>query len=253
MELPNTLTSFFARRQFRPGRWPTLATIGFCVLAITLGNWQRHRAAENEALAADYAAAAGLPPVELSAADAEALRLRFRTVRAAGEYAAAQQVFIDNKVHRGRAGFDVVAPLRLAGGGRYVLVDRGWIAQGASRAELPLAPPPPGAVTVVGRVNLPPQHYLELGRQSATGALWENLDVTRIAAATGFDLLPVIVEQIDPVVPGDDLVRDWPAPDPGAARNLSYMLQWYSFAGLAAALWLALNWRLRKGEDDGTD
>jgi surfeit locus 1 family protein len=247
--LPNTLTTFFSRRQFRPGRWPTLATIAFCALAIGLGNWQRHRAAEKDALAADYAAASAQPPIELPVSDGDAMRLRYRTVRIVGEYDAARQILIDNKVQAGRAGFDVVAPLRLAGSGRYVLVDRGWIAQGARRKELPSVPPPAGTHIVVGRVNEAPRRYLELKRETPAGPLWENLDVQRIAAATGLDLLPVIVEQLDPVVPADVLVRDWPAPDLGAAQNFSYMIQWYSFAALALGLWLGLNWRRREKQD----
>lgn len=246
MALPNEVSSFFARRRFRPGRWPTVAMIGVVVITIALGNWQRHRAAEKEALGAELATAASEPPVELSPRDERSTLLRFRAVRATGEYDAEHQLFVDNKVHAGRAGFHVVAPLKLAGGSRYVLVDRGWIAQGARRAELPVVPPPAGTVTVTGRVNLPPQRYLELGREETTGPLWENLDVRRIAAATGLDLLPVIVEQGDPA-PDDGLVRDWPRPDLGAAQNTLYMLQWYSFAVLAVILWLALNWRLREG------
>jgi surfeit locus 1 family protein len=247
--LPNPLTVFFARRQFRPGRWPTLATIAFCALAIGLGNWQRQRAAEKNALAAQYAAASREPPAVLPASDDDATRLRYRLVRIAGEYDAARQIFIDNKVHAGRAGFDVVAPLRLVGTGRHVLVDRGWIAQGARRAELPVVPPPRGMLTVVGRVNEPPRRYLELKQENAAGPLWENLDVPRIAAATGLDLLPIVVEQTDPVVPADALVRDWPAPDLGAQQNFSYMVQWYTFAALAVVLWLGLNWRRGEKED----
>ena len=245
MALPNAMTSFFASRRFRPGRWPTLAAIAFVILTVALGNWQRHRAAEKNALAAEFAAAARQPPVDLTTRDEDAARLRFRPVRASGEYDAAHQLFIDNKVHAGRPGFHVVAPLRLAASSRYVLVDRGWIAQGARRSDLPVVPPPEGNVTVIGRVNLPPQHYLELRRESTPGPLWENLDIERIAAATGLDLLPVVIEQADPVEPSDRLVRDWPAPDLGAAQNVSYMVQWYSFAALALVLWLALNRRPR--------
>jgi surfeit locus 1 family protein len=246
MALPNALTSFFASRRFRPGRWPTLATVVFVILTVALGNWQRHRAAEKDALAAEFAAALGQSPVELTTRDEDAVRLRFRPVRASGEYDAAHQVLIDNKVYAGRPGFHVVAPLRLAGSSRYVLVDRGWIAQGARRADLPVVPLPEGNVTVIGRVNLPPQRYLELRREGTPGPLWENLDIGRIAAATGLDLLTVVIEQTDPVVPADALVRDWSAPDLGAAQNVSYMVQWYLFAALAVALWVALNWRLRE-------
>lgn len=245
MRLPNRVASFFATRRFRPRSLPTLGMIAFVALTLALGNWQRHRAADKEALAMQLSAAASEPPVELAAADADAKRLRFRSVRAKGEYDAARQLFLDNKVHAGRAGYDVLAPLRLTGSDRFVLVDRGWIAQGPRRAELPAVPPPAGPVTVIGRANLPPQRYLELGDRRNAGPLWENLDLDRIATATGLSLLPIIVEQTDPVAPPDGLVRDWPRPDLGAEQNRSYMLQWYSFAALAVVLWLSLNWRVR--------
>jgi surfeit locus 1 family protein len=212
-------------------------------ITVAAGNWQGRRAAQKEMLAADYAAAAAQPPVELEPADADATRLRYRMVRATGEFDAARQLFIDNRVHAGRAGFEVVAPLKLRRGNRYVLVDRGWVAQGAQRSQLPDVPPPAGAVTVVGRVNLPPQHYLELGSERGSGPIWQNLDLERIAAATGLELLPIVVEQSDAGAPADGLIRERPPPDLGSERNRSYMLQWYSFAALAVVLWLALNWR----------
>ena len=249
MRLPNRLASFLATRRFRPGALPTLCMIAFVALTLGMGNWQRHRAAEKDELAAQFAAAASAPPVDLIPGEPDPSALRFRSVRARGQYDAARELFIDNKVHAGRAGYDVVAPLKLAGSERFVLVDRGWVAQGQSRAELPVAPAPTGTLTVIGRVNLPPQRYLELASERGTGPLWQNLDLARIAAATGLDLLPVIVEQTDPVTPPDGLVREWSAPDLGADQNRSYMLQWYSFAALALVLWLGLNWRRREGDE----
>jgi len=246
--LPNAVSTFLTRRRFCPGFATTLATVAFVAASLALGNWQRHRAAEKEALAAQLEAAAREPPVDLAARDEDAIRLRFRSVRARGQYDPTHQVLIDNKVQAGRAGFDVVAPLKLAGSDRYVLIDRGWIAQGASRWNLPSVPPPAGSVTVTGRVTLPPQRYLELSREHSPGPLWENLDVQRIAAATGLDLLPVVVEQTDPVDASDTLSRDWPPPDVGSSRHVSYMLQWYSFGALAVILWIALNWRARGDE-----
>jgi surfeit locus 1 family protein len=245
MRLPNRLAPFFATRRFQPRWLPTLGMLALVALTVALGNWQRHRAADKEGLAAQFAAAANASPVDLGTGAVDATRLRFRTVRARGEYDGARQLFIDNKVYAGRAGYHVVTPLKLAGSERFVLVDRGWIDQGARRTVLPSAPPPAGMLTVIGRANLPPQRYLELGRERASGPLWENLDLGRIAAATGLELLPLIVEQADPVTPADGLVRDWPAPDLGADQNRSYMLQWYSLAALAIVLWLTLNWRTR--------
>jgi surfeit locus 1 family protein len=237
--------SFLRARRFAPTLWPTLGMLALVAATVALGNWQRHRAAEKEALAAQLAAAAGKPPIELAGSERDAQPLLFRTVRATGTFDAAHQILIDNKLYAGRAGFHVVTPLCF-GSGRCVLVDRGWIAQRAQRSDLPTAPPPAGVMNAEGRAMLPPRRYLELGTDTVSGQLWQNLDIARVAAATGLDLLPIVIEQGEPAPP-DGLVRDWPPPDFGTERHLSYMLQWYSFAALAIVLWLVLNWRLRDG------
>jgi len=221
--------------------------LAFVALTVALGDWQRGRAAEKQALAAQFAAAAAEPPRELTGAERDAAPLLYRAVRATGEFDAAHELLIDNKLHAGRPGFHVVAPLCFAANGRCVLVNRGWIAQGATRSELPAAAPHAGAITVSGRASVPPRRYLELGREDPRARLQQNLDIARVAAATGLDLLPIVIEQADPVAPPDGLVRDWPAPDFEVDRHLSYMLQWYSFAALAIVLWLTLNWRRRDG------
>jgi surfeit locus 1 family protein len=161
---------------------------------------------------------------------------RFRRVTASGEYDAAHQILIDNKVRRGAAGFDVVTPLRMRDG-RAVLVDRGWIPVGPSRATLPRPAPPAGSVTVDGRIDVPPRHYFELGDRSApSGPLWEHLDPARYAKATGIDVLPIVVDATNGGG-GEGLVQDFPLPDTGIERHLSYMVQWYTFAAMAVGLW----------------
>lgn len=240
-------SSFFRARRFAPSFWPTLGMLALVAVTVSLGNWQHHRAAEKEALAAQFQAAAATPAVVLTGEERDAARLLYRTVRATGEFDATHELLIDNKLHAGRPGFHVVAPLCFAATRRCVLVNRGWIAQGATRSNLPSTPLPAGSVTVEGRATVPPQRYLELDREDPRARLQQNLDIGRVAAATGLDLLPIVIEESDPVVPPDGLLRDWPAPDFNVERHLSYMLQWYSFASLAIVLWLALNWRVRDG------
>jgi surfeit locus 1 family protein len=245
--MPNTIASFLAHRRFRPTLWPTLALAVLVAATVSLGNWQRHRAADKQALREQFESAAREPPVELGAIAADPATLRFRQVRASGEFDAGAQLLIDNRIRAGRAGYDVVTPLKLAND-RYVLVDRGWIGQGLRRADLPDVPPPAGVVSVEGRINLPPARYLELKTDPGTGPVVQNLDIDRIAAATRLPLLPIIVEQTGDA--RDGLVRDWPPPDFGVEQHRSYMLQWYSLAVLGCGLWLALNWRPRAGRNE---
>ena len=123
-------------------------------------------------------------------------RFRFRAVRAQGVYDATHQLLIDNRVHEGRVGFEVVAPLKLGEGPGYVLVDRGWVAQGPSRARVAASaaaceePSSSTAGSICRRAR-----YLELGTDSNAGPIRENLDIARIAASSGLSLLPFIVEQ----------------------------------------------------------
>ncbi|MEP6998008.1 MAG: SURF1 family protein [Betaproteobacteria bacterium] len=252
--MPISLRAGFFRRRFRPTLWPTLGLLTLVAVTVALGNWQRHRVDEKQFLRDQYEAALHAAPLALDAvADggADPARLRYRAVRAQGVYDAAHQMLIDNRVHAGRVGFEVVAPLKLGAGASYVLVDRGWVAQGPTRATLPQVPPPAAETVVDGRINLPPARYLELGADSSAGPIRENLDIARIAASSGLPLLPFIVEQTADT--GDGLVRNWPAPDFGIEQHKSYMLQWYSLAALGVALWLGLNWRAEKGHGPAAD
>lgn len=248
--MPNRIARFIATRRFRPTLVPTLALIAAVAATVSLGNWQRDRAVEKSGLRAQYDAAARAAPLALTGGESDFPALRYRNVRVSGEFDAARQILIDNKLHAGRTGYDVVTPLKIGDSERYVLVDRGWVALGARRAEPPAIPVPRGTVTIGGRLNFPPARYLELSADVESGTVRENLDIARVAKATSLALLPVIVEQVDPPVPPDELTRDWPEPDFGIAQHRSYMVQWYSLAALAVVLWLTLNWRPR-GRSDG--
>jgi surfeit locus 1 family protein len=219
---------------------PTLATAIAVVVFVGAGQWQRGRMLQKEAWGEQLAAAQAAPVVPLPQGAPDWTAWRFRTVEARGTLDAARQILVDNKTYRGRAGYHVVTPLRLPDG-RAVLVDRGWIVGGATRAEVPRVPVPAGEVVVRGRLNLPPQGYVELAPTTPEHGVWQNLDPGRFAAATGLPVLPVVIEATEGA--GADLVREWPRPDTGAEKHRIYMMQWYAFAALAAGLWAWFTWR----------
>ena len=65
-----------------------------------------------------------------------------------GVFVPERTVLLDNKVRHHRAGYEVVTPLRL--NGVHVLVNRGWVEAGRTRADLPQVPVPGGEVRVEG-------------------------------------------------------------------------------------------------------
>jgi len=237
--------------RFRPRLVPTIAALLVIMVGVGAGHWQQRRMHAKEVLRAQYNEAARAAPVALASlpVSPDWASLQFRAVVATGGYMASRQFFIDNRIVAGRAGFHVVTPLALPDG-RVVLVNRGWIAQRASRTELPEAPPPKGEVTVRGRIAQSPAGYLELKPDATSGPLRQNLDPARFAADTGLRVLPLVVEATEPPAPDDGLVRAWPAPDFGIDTHRIYMMQWYAFAALAAGLWLWFNVR-RGGGSDG--
>ncbi len=220
-------------------------TVAAVALFVTAGNWQRDRMHAKQALRERYDAASVAQPVAMPAARGDWTSLRYQPVVARGTFDAAAQIFIDNRVHNGQVGYDVVAPLALDDG-RRVLVNRGWVAQGASRATLPDVAPPSGRVEVRGRINVPAGGYFELSGAPSSGAVWQHLDPARFANVTGLAVLPAVIEQTEPARDGDTLVREWPAPDFGVEQHRIYMVQWYAFAVLAIALWLYLTARAMK-------
>ena len=241
---PEDAAASASSRRWRPRALPTLAMLAAVAVFGAAGHWQQRRMHEKEALRAQFDAAASAVEVPLAAlpSSSDWSALRYRGIVAAGEYDGRRQILIDNKVHGGRAGYDVVTPLRLADG-RAVLVNRGWVAQGASRSTLPAVAAPEGSVIVHGRLNVPTAGYIEFKAEVPTDAVWQNLDPARFAIATGVAVLPAVVEEAASPSSADGLVRDRQAPDFGIEKHWIYMMQWYAFAGLAVVLWLALHVR----------
>jgi surfeit locus 1 family protein len=217
----------------------TAATLAFCALTVSLGLWQTRRASEKEALQARIERLGAerplvLPP-RLIAPDEYALR----RVVARGVYADGFTILLDNRVHRGRAGFHVLAPLRIAGGSVHVLVNRGWIAAGRTRAELPAVATPAGEQTVEGLATVPAGRVYELAADNVAGPVWQNLLLDRYRAWSKLELQPIVIQQTNDA--GDGLAREWDRPDAGADRHRGYALQWFSLAALAVVLYVVLN------------
>jgi surfeit locus 1 family protein len=229
-----------ARWRFRPALAVTAAAVAFCALTVALGLWQARRAAEKEALQTALDLRAAEPPLTLPPVPGRWDAVAMRRVAARGEYVERFGILLDNKVHRGRVGYQVVTPLRLAGGNLHVLVNRGWIAAGRTRGDLPKVPVPAGAQVVEGVAVEPSARVYELAAADAPrGTVWQNLVLERYAAWSGLELVPVVLQQTNDA--RDGLVREWERPDAGAGRHRSYALQWFSLAALTAILYVVLN------------
>ena len=200
---------------FRPRLWALALAAAACAAGIALGNWQSRRAEEK--------------------------RVTLPRVAVEGEFLPRYTVYLDNKMRRGKAGYEVVTPLRLRGSSSHVLVNRGWIEAGKTREALPEVATPAGEVRIEGVAleRLPKVLVLE----DSKGKVRQSVELDAYAAETGLRLEPRVIEQHSDL--RDGLARDWPPRGVGAEKHAAYALQWYSLAALAVILVVVLSFRRR--------
>jgi surfeit locus 1 family protein len=225
--------------QFAPALWPTVAALFFFALTLWLGNWQSGRAEAKRALQAQYDAATQDPPIHVGKSLLTRDDLLYRKIEVQGRFDDAHTILLDNRVQGGVAGYHVLTPLKIDGSPLAILVNRGWVAAGRSRAQLPVVPVPQGRVSLEGMAIDPHSRYLELAHATPQGRVWQNLDFARYTDLTGLTLQPVLLQQTS--FQPDGLQRDWPRPDTGVSMHLGYAFQWYSLATTLAVLWVVMN------------
>jgi surfeit locus 1 family protein len=216
------------RYELQPSLIPTLLALVMLPLLLGLGFWQLERAAEKELLLEAYERRTAAPPLQLAAAPRVAEPLEHRRTVLVGRYDPAAQILLDNRIRRGRSGYEVITPLRLADGSA-VLVNRGWVPLGASRAERPLVPVPRGELVVRGVLKAPSEVYVP-GWHDAQ-AEWPvvlQVDPQRVQARLGYPVWPLLV-LLDADEP-HGFERGWVLLEMGPERHLGYAVQWFGLA-----------------------
>ena len=220
-----------------------MAAVAAMALALAAAWWQLGRAHEKEAVAARLQAHAGEPPIRITATEVEVREVEWRRVTARGRFDPGRAVFIDNRIHRGVAGYHVVMPLALEGGERYVLVNRGWIAGTRERSRLPELMTPAGAVEITGRAVTTSARFLELAPRTTEGRVWQNLTLERYRQAVPIPLQPFVILQESPLE--DGLTREWNPPDLSVGKHYGYAFQWFAIALTVIAFYLATHVKRR--------
>lgn len=214
---------------------------------VGLGFWQLARLEERRAANAERLAILDQNPATLTGDVADPAALAGRKVRLRGVYLGDDSVVLrGRKSGSGVEGVHLLTPLRLAGGERAVLVDRGWL-PASQRSPAALAAYAVGReVELEGIARAPqvrPDSPLAPIDAPLPGeeriAAWVRVDVAAIQAQVDAPLLPLYVEALPG--PGDP-----PLPRPADPRqldegpHLGYALQWFAFAAMLGVVYAAL-------------
>jgi surfeit locus 1 family protein len=206
---------------------------------VQLGNWQLSRAQEKESRQERLDRLSQEPAIVLPDSAVKLEDFQYHQVEAGGEYVPEHTIYLDNKIYKGIAGYQIVTPLRIGNSAMHVLVNRGWIAATRDRSKLPEVATPGGKIVVSGIATTAMQKTLELSPDQVSGQVWENLDLERYRSSTGLKLQPVMILQKDQL--NDGLVREWTRPDSGSAKNIGYALQWFAMALAVLIIYLVLS------------
>jgi surfeit locus 1 family protein len=214
---------------FRPG-WKMSALVAIVLPALlALGSWQLARASFKADLQDAWLASIGALPVTAGELmDGSRPSGGFLRVRLIGRYDGERQFLVDNRTHRGVAGYEVVTRFVTDSGS--FLVNRGWIAAGVTRSELPRLPLPSEPVTVIGQV-WPDMGTPPVFGTDDWGETWpkrvQRLDFHRISELiSGAHPLEVRLEAGQPGA----LIVSRSTGDFGRARHVGYALQWFGLA-----------------------
>jgi surfeit locus 1 family protein len=231
-------------RIFAPRAFTTLVALILIALLISLGRWQLRRADEKRQLFDSFAA--GTSATRLIDLETPPLR-RYQHVEGSGHYDQARQVLIDNMVNAGRAGYFVITPFALTGGG-WVLVNRGWVPLGASRADRPAIAVAGDMRRVRGRSDNLPSPGIRLGAKGklappypVVAAFPIHAELAQLLGESSWTSAADLV-LLDPGEP-DGYVRNWSAPGFPPLRHIGYAVQWFALALTLAVIYVVTNLR----------
>lgn len=228
---------------FRPGLWPTVVTLLLLPVMIGLGIWQLQRADWKQGLVDMHEGKARLSPVAFETAMVGD-DTQYRRVFARGYYDMEHQLLLDNRTFQGHAGYHVLTPLRLADSEAVVLVNRGWVPVGSSRAVLPEIPGTTGEVLVDATIQLPPKKYFRLGEVDEDNTGWpkvvQEFQIESLEQLLGAKLQPLLL-----LLDKDDefgFIRDWkPVYGVTPDKHRAYAVQWFTLAIVLLMIYIGVN------------
>ncbi len=218
--------------RFSPGWKMTLFTALLLPLLLTLGSWQLDREAEKIELQALHERRTSSAPVPVEELDWQGGDVAYQPVILTGQFDNERYLLLDNRIQDGRVGYEVLMPFTTSTG-QMLIVNRGWIAQGATREQLPVVTPVQGTVTISGSVYVPlSEPFLLSDAQEAQTNDWprvvQKIDMNAWSELFRTSLLPHTV-RVNPDSPGA-LTAHWPTVNMEPEKHRGYAVQWFAMA-----------------------
>lgn len=234
--------------QFAPNIWPSVATLVMLPILLALGFWQLDRADQKRSIHERFLLHQSDEITYLNSAHslrANKDEMRWRNVKANGQFKTSMQVLLDNQVVNSVAGYYVYTPFQLNNEDVWILINRGWLSGEGDRSISPDVDIMDELDTeITGVARDIPATGIRLGEAKAE-QLSENLfrvqyiDLKEIEGLLQHDLLPYIINLS--AVSAYGYHRDWRMPGSGEERHLGYAFQWFAMAAALLIIYIVVN------------
>jgi cytochrome oxidase assembly protein ShyY1 len=223
-------------------KWPVLAsclTLSAVVIMVFLGSWQLDRMEQKQhrldSIAQKYTTAPMHPfDVAEQWQDVRDVPVKFR-----GELNADQPILLDNQITAGATGYDVLVPVITRG--RPVLVNIGWVAAPASRAELPVIELPAGQVEIEGVITQPGMNPLIQETQQHFDdfpLLVQQIDIPLFNQQWASQLPDMVIERLASQPQMNQFATNWQPVVMSPQKHLGYAIQWFGLAIAAVVIFI---------------
>jgi surfeit locus 1 family protein len=219
------MTKFKLKEGIQENKLLTSFSIFFVFIFIFLGIWQIERAAHKEGLLKAFNSEQESPPSILTDKAPEWSR-----VFVDGIFDSSKQILIDNQIHNGKVGYKIFTPFRF-NNNQIVLVDRGWIAQGQSRSDLPQLDILEKESRIIATVTSPEQGVLA-GSELLTNE-WPRVSQTKSVEVIASAFKEPILDIVLVLDPGSSQITEFIQIRPFAitpVKHYGYAMQWFTMS-----------------------
>ncbi|WP_084407339.1 SURF1 family protein [Aestuariibacter salexigens] len=226
----------------------TLVAFISVVILTSLGLWQLDRAEQKSARQAHIQRMASqrTQSVEIVAAKVKNSDIRDMPFYASLKPDTSKLLFLDNRTHKGRIGYEVLVPAQTNAG--TLLVNLGWIEGTGRRDTLPLVSLASEPVVWQGIAAIPSTNAF-IRETAQPGGAWpmviQQIDLSFITQALNEPVLPFIMQLTDESPEG--FIRQWQPVVMPAEKHIGYALQWFGLAIACLVVYLfAVKNRMRR-------
>lgn len=227
------MTKFKLTDQIQENKLLTSFSIFFVIVFVFLGVWQIERAAHKEGLLQAFNAEQESPPTRLTSQSPDWSR-----VFVDGIFDSSRQILIDNQIHKGKVGYKIFTPFRFDDN-KIVLVDRGWIAQGQSRSDLPQLNILEKKSRIIATVTSPEQGVLA-GSELLTNE-WPRVSQTKAVEVIASAFKEPILDIVLVLDPGSSQITEFIQIKPFAitpVKHYGYAMQWFTMSIVLLGMFL---------------